>query len=191
MSGIIGSFAAPPSASIQRDGKDGSVQIASRACGTGLFPRDIFQRSRSGRWFASALGDVSVFIGTSSCMQGKAKTGLEQPIRKFVSANLEKPEKNRTDAETKKRQKPRNHPANPIGGPDLPCITLPGVFRSVSKGTLDRTEHRTLFTFSHFWTAVAVRRRPADGSGTLCLCKYYTTHFSDVKLVWPNFLKKV
>jgi len=50
----------------------------------------------------------------------------------------------------KKRQKPRNHPANPVGGPDLPCITLPDVFRSVSRGTFDRTERRTLFTFSHF-----------------------------------------
>ena len=49
-----------------------------------------------------------------------------------------------------KRQKSRNHPANPVGGPDLPCITLPGVFRSVSGGTLDLTERRSLFTFSHF-----------------------------------------
>ena len=97
--------------------------------------------------------------------------------------------KNGRGKKHKKRQKPRNHPANPIGGPDLPCITLPAY--SVQFPEKPLTEQSAgPFSHSPFWTAVAVRRRPADGFGTLCLCIYYTTDFSDVKLVWPNFLKK-
>ena len=67
----------------------------------------------------------------------------------------------------KKRQKPRNHPANPVGGPDLPCITLPDVFRSVSRGTFDRTERRTLFHILPFWTAHTMLPSTRNGSGTL------------------------
>ena len=171
---------------------------------SGLFPSVAFRRFLyAGREIFSAWGTFSVrggaIPGRESQKRGRRSYRLERTGGEAVFAVAESlfqlifksGGKTGRNQNHKRRQKPRNHPANPVGGPDLPCITLPGVFRSVSGGTHDLTERRTLFTFSHFG-----QRSPCVGGlrmvpGLFCRCIYYTTHFSDVKLVWPNFWKKV
>ena len=92
----------------------------------------------------------SEHIPAVPCMHRMTKAGKRNRSESLFQLILECRGKTGRARKHKKRQKPRNHPANPVGGPDLPCITLPGVFRSVSGKTPDRTEHRSLFTFSHF-----------------------------------------
>ena len=79
------------------------------------------------------------------------------------------------------KEKSRNHPADPVGGPDPPCVTLTAIsfiFRLKAENGLVSAPFHIL----PFLTAAHLRRHVANGSGTFCpfdmVERYeYDTHF--------------
>ncbi len=149
---------------------------------SGLFPSVAFRRFHyAGREVFSAWGTFSggggAIPGRESQKRGRRSYRLERTGGEAVFAVAESlfqlifksGGKTGRNQNHKKRQKPRNHPANPVGGPDLPCITLPGVFRSVSERT---STVRSAGPFSH--SPIFGQRSPCVGGprmvpGLLCL----------------------
>ena len=122
--------------------------------------RELIQDSPYAEWNTTRPGMIALNPVNTRGQRHHEQVVLSSP--KLTSEQYTLPE---GFGRKEKRHKPRNHPANPVEKPDLPCITLSDVFCSFSGKTgIDRAP--VPFHILPFWTAVAVRRQPADGSGT-------------------------